>query len=50
MYLSGGKQLFGESEGKDQRGIFPAAVDLTTDLHSMGQFIRMVPASCLRQF
>ena len=33
------KQLFGESEGKDQRGIFPAAVDLTTDLHSMGQFI-----------
>ena len=31
------KQLFGESEGKDQRGIFPAAVDLTTDLHSMGQ-------------
>lgn len=34
------KQLFGESEGKDQRGIFPAAVDLTTDLHSMGQFIQ----------
>jgi glucose-6-phosphate isomerase len=30
----------GESEGKDQRGIFPAAVDLTTDLHSMGQFIQ----------
>ena len=34
------KQLFGESEGKDQRGIFPAAVDLTTDLHSMGQYIQ----------
>ena len=34
------KQLFGESEGKDQRGIFPAAVDLTTDLHPMGQFIQ----------
>ncbi len=31
------KQLYGESEGKDQKGIFPAAVDLTTDLHSMGQ-------------
>lgn len=34
------KQLFGESEGKDGRGIFPAAVDLTTDLHSMGQYIQ----------
>ena len=34
------KQLYGESEGKDRRGIFPAAVDLTTDLHSMGQFIQ----------
>ena len=34
------KQLYGESEGKDQRGLFPAAVDLTTDLHSMGQFIQ----------
>ena len=34
------KQLMGESEGKDQRGIFPASVDLTTDLHSMGQFIQ----------
>lgn len=34
------KQLFGESEGKDRRGIFPASVDLTTDLHSMGQFIQ----------
>ena len=34
------KQLYGESEGKDQRGIFPASVDLTTDLHSMGQFIQ----------
>jgi glucose-6-phosphate isomerase len=34
------KQLFGESEGKDQKGIFPAAVDFSTDLHSMGQFIQ----------
>ena len=34
------KQLFGESEGKDQKGILPASVDLTTDLHSMGQFIQ----------
>ena len=34
------KQLFGESEGKDKKGIFPASVDLTTDLHSMGQFIQ----------
>ena len=34
------KQLYGESEGKDGKGIFPASVDLTTDLHSMGQFIQ----------
>ena len=34
------KQLYGESEGKDKKGIFPAAVDLTTDLHSMGQWIQ----------
>jgi len=34
------KQLYGESEGKDNLGIFPAAVDLTTDLHSMGQWIQ----------
>jgi len=34
------KQLFGESEGKDRKGIFPAAVDFTTDLHSMGQYIQ----------
>ena len=34
------KQLYGESEGKDQKGIFPAAVDFSTDLHSMGQFIQ----------
>ena len=34
------KQLYGESEGKDQKGIFPAAVDFTTDLHSIGQFIQ----------
>lgn len=34
------KQLYGESEGKDQKGIFPAAVDFTTDLHSLGQFMQ----------
>lgn len=34
------KQLYGESEGKDFKGIFPAAVDFSTDLHSMGQFIQ----------
>ena len=34
------KQLYGESEGKEQMGIFPAGVDLTTDLHSMGQYIQ----------
>ncbi|QAY66734.1 glucose-6-phosphate isomerase [Paenibacillus protaetiae] len=34
------KQLFGESEGKDYKGIYPASVDFSTDLHSMGQFIQ----------
>lgn len=34
------KQLYGESEGKDGKGIFPAAVNFTTDLHSMGQYIQ----------
>ena len=34
------KQLFGESEGKDQKGIYPASVEFTTDLHSLGQFIQ----------
>lgn len=34
------KQLYGESEGKDNKGLFPTAVDLTTDLHSLGQFIQ----------
>ena len=34
------KQLYGESEGKDGKGIFPAAVDFTTDLHSMGQYLQ----------
>ena len=34
------KQLYGESEGKNQKGIFPAGVDFTTDLHSMGQYIQ----------
>ena len=41
LYIGEGwKQLYGESEGKDQRGIFPASVTLTADLHSMGQFIQ----------
>jgi glucose-6-phosphate isomerase len=34
------KQLFGESEGKDQKGLYPASVDFTTDLHSMGQYVQ----------
>ncbi|KMK77694.1 glucose-6-phosphate isomerase [Alkalihalobacillus pseudalcaliphilus] len=34
------KQLFGESEGKDHKGLFPASVDFSTDLHSMGQYIQ----------
>ncbi|WP_432662223.1 glucose-6-phosphate isomerase [Wukongibacter baidiensis] len=34
------KQLYGESEGKDGKGIFPAAVDFSTDLHSMGQYLQ----------
>lgn len=34
------KQLYGESEGKANKGIFPAGVDFTTDLHSMGQYIQ----------
>ena len=34
------KQLFGESEGKDRKGLYPASVDFTTDLHSMGQFVQ----------
>ena len=34
------KQLYGESEGKDGKGIFPAGVDFSTDLHSMGQYIQ----------
>jgi len=34
------KQLYGESEGKDQKGLFPASVDFSTDLHSMGQYVQ----------
>lgn len=40
MFAEWWKQLFGESEGKDQKGIFPASVHFTTDLHSMGQYIQ----------
>ena len=40
MFNEWWKQLFGESEGKDQRGIFPASVIFSTDLHSLGQYIQ----------
>ena len=40
MYLSGGNSSSVRAKARIQRGIFPAAVDLTTDLHSMGQFIQ----------
>lgn len=40
FFLEWWKQLYGESEGKDGNGIYPASVDLTTDLHSMGQYIQ----------
>ncbi len=40
MFSEWWKQLFGESEGKDQQGVFPAAVGYTTDLHSMGQYVQ----------
>ena len=40
FYAEWWKQLFGESEGKDGKGIFPASCDFTTDLHSMGQWIQ----------
>ena len=39
-YAEWWKQLYGESEGKEQKGLFPAAVDFSTDLHSMGQWIQ----------
>lgn len=41
------KQLFGESEGKEHRGIFPAGADFTTDLHSMGQYIQQGPRTLI---
>ena len=41
------KQLYGESEGKDQKGLFPAAVNLTADLHSMGQFLQDGPRTLI---
>jgi glucose-6-phosphate isomerase len=41
------KQLFGESEGKNKKGIFPASVSFTTDLHSMGQYIQQGERSIL---
>ncbi len=42
------KQLYGESEGKENKGIFPAAVDFSTDLHSMGQWIQEGERTILR--
>ncbi len=44
------KQLYGESEGKDNKGIFPASVDFTTDLHSMGQYIQDGPRNLFETF
>ena len=44
------KQLFGESEGKDHMSLFPAAVDLTTDLHSMGQWIQQGRRNLIETF
>ncbi len=41
------KQLYGESEGKDHKGIFPASVEFTADLHSMGQFIQEGPRNLM---
>ena len=41
------KQLFGESEGKEGRGLFPASVELTGDLHSLGQYIQQGPRTLL---
>ena len=40
MYLSGGNSFTERAKEKTKKGIFPASVDLTTDLHSMGQFIQ----------
>jgi glucose-6-phosphate isomerase len=40
IFIEWWKQLYGESEGKDGKGIFPAGVNFTTDLHSMGQWIQ----------
>jgi glucose-6-phosphate isomerase len=44
------KQLFGESEGKDKKGIFPASCDFTTDLHSMGQLLKDGPRNVAETF
>lgn len=44
------KQLFGESEGKDHKGLFPASVDFSTDLHSLGQFIQDGPRNLFETF
>lgn len=44
------QQLFGESEGKEQRGIFPANVSYSTDLHSVGQFLQQGPRNLMETF
>lgn len=49
MFCEWWKQLFGESEGKDKRGIYPASVIFSTDLHSLGQYIQDGRATCLRR-
>ena len=40
IFQNGGNNYFGESEGKDGKGIYPASVNFTTDLHSLGQWIQ----------
>ena len=44
------KQLFGESEGKENKALFPASVDFTTDLHSMGQYLQEGPRNLIETF
>ena len=49
FFIEWWKQLFGESEGKEQKGIFPAGVNFTTDLHSMGSGYRKEQEIFLKQ-
>ncbi|GAE44583.1 glucose-6-phosphate isomerase [Mesobacillus boroniphilus JCM 21738] len=43
------KQLFGESEGKDQKGIYPSSANFSTDLHSLGQYVQEAVVTCSKQ-